>query len=42
MARWLVIVLRAPLASFADAPGNTIRKTGDMPTRSALLGLAAA
>lgn len=42
MARWLVIVLRAPFASFADAPGNTIRKTGDMPTRSALLGLAAA
>jgi CRISPR system Cascade subunit CasD len=42
MARWLVIALRAPFASFADAPGNTTRKTGDMPTRSALLGLAAA
>jgi CRISPR system Cascade subunit CasD len=42
MAQWLVIALRAPFASFADAPGNTTRKTGDMPTRSALLGLAAA
>ncbi|MFN3547099.1 MAG: type I-E CRISPR-associated protein Cas5/CasD [Mesorhizobium sp.] len=42
MARWLVIALRAPFASFADAPGNTTRKTGDMPSRSALLGLAAA
>lgn len=42
MAEWLIIVLGAPLASFADAPGNTTRKTGDMPTRSALLGLAAA
>lgn len=42
MARWLVVVLRAAFASFADAPGNTTRKTGDMPTRSALLGLAGA
>ncbi len=42
MSEWLVVLLRAPLASFADAPGNTTRKTGDMPTRSALLGLAAA
>lgn len=42
MAQWLVIALRAPFASFADASGNTTRKTGDMPTRSALLGLAAA
>ncbi len=42
MTQWLVIALRAPFASFADAPGNTTRKTGDMPTRSALLGLAAA
>lgn len=42
MPQWLVILLRAPLASFADAPGNTTRKTGDMPTRSALIGLAAA
>jgi CRISPR system Cascade subunit CasD len=42
MAQWLVVLLSAPLASFADAPGNTTRKTGDMPTRSALLGLAAA
>lgn len=42
MVQWLVVLLSAPLASFADAPGNTTRKTGDMPTRSALLGLAAA
>ena len=42
MPRWLVVALRAPFASFADAPGNTTRKTGDTPTRSALLGLAAA
>jgi len=42
MSQWLVTVLRGPLASFADAPGNTMRKTGDMPTRSALIGLAAA
>ena len=42
MTEWLMVVLRAPLASFADGPGNTTRKTGDMPTRSALLGLAAA
>lgn len=42
MTAWLVILLRGPFASFADAPGNAARKTGDMPTRSALLGLAAA
>lgn len=42
MPQWLVTVLRGPLASFADAPGNTTRKTGDMPTRSALIGFAAA
>lgn len=42
MAAWLVIVLQAPFASFADAPGNAVRKTSDMPTRSALLGLAGA
>ncbi len=42
MSEWLVVVLQAPLASFADAPGNTTRKTGDMPARSALVGLAAA
>lgn len=42
MATWLVALLAAPLASFADTPGNTTRKTGDMPTRSALLGLAGA
>lgn len=42
MPQWLVTMLRGPLASFADAPGNTTRKTGDMPTRSALIGLAAA
>lgn len=42
MTGWLVIVLQAPFASFADAPGNAVRKTGDMPTRSALLGLAGA
>ncbi len=33
MSEWLVVVLQAPLASFADAPGNTTRKTGDMPAR---------
>jgi len=42
MGEWLVIALRGPFASFADEPGNTTRKTSDMPTRSALLGLAAA
>jgi CRISPR system Cascade subunit CasD len=42
MAEWLVILLRGPFASFADSPGNTTRKTGDMPSRSALIGLAAA
>lgn len=42
MTAWLVILLRGPFASFADAPGNAARKTGDMPTRSALLGLAGA
>jgi CRISPR system Cascade subunit CasD len=42
MAEWLVICLRGPFASFAESPGNTTRKTGDMPSRSALIGLAAA
>ena len=42
MAEWLVILLRGPFASFAESPGNTTRKTGDMPSRSALIGLAAA
>lgn len=42
MTPWLVILLEAPFASFADQPGNTTRKTADMPTRSALLGLAGA
>lgn len=42
MAEWLVICLRGPFASFADSSGNTTRKTGDMPSRSALIGLAAA
>uniref|UniRef100_UPI003BA85BEF type I-E CRISPR-associated protein Cas5/CasD n=1 Tax=Stappia sp. TaxID=1870903 RepID=UPI003BA85BEF len=42
MAEWLVIALEAPFASFADQPGNTTRKTGDMPTRSSLIGLAGA
>jgi CRISPR system Cascade subunit CasD len=42
MAEWLIICLRGPFASFAESPGNTTRKTGDMPARSALIGLAAA
>jgi CRISPR system Cascade subunit CasD len=42
MAEWLIIHLRGPFASFAESPGNTTRKTGDMPSRSALIGLAAA
>lgn len=42
MAEWLVVYLRGPFASFAESPGNTTRKTGDMPSRSALIGLAAA
>jgi len=42
MAEWLVVALEAPFASFADQPGNTTRKTADMPTRSALIGLAGA
>jgi CRISPR system Cascade subunit CasD len=42
MAQWLVIALQAPFASFADAPGNAERKTTDMPSRSALIGLAGA
>lgn len=42
MADWLVIALRAPMASFAFEPGNSTRKTHDMPTRSTLIGLAAA
>lgn len=42
MREWLVICLRAPLASFGDNAGNAERGTSDMPTRSALIGLAAA
>lgn len=42
MTEWLVVLLEGPFASFADQPGNTTRKTADMPTRSALLGLAGA
>lgn len=42
MAEWLVIVLKAPFASFADSPGNAMRPSSDMPTRSALIGLAGA
>jgi CRISPR-associated protein Cas5/CasD, subtype I-E/ECOLI len=42
MREWLVICLRAPLASFGDNAGNVERDTSDMPTRSALIGLAAA
>jgi CRISPR system Cascade subunit CasD len=42
MGQWLVVALHAPLASFGEAPGNALRQTADMPTRSALIGLAAA
>lgn len=42
MSDWLVVILSAPLASFADSPGNAVRRSGDMPTRSALIGLAGA
>lgn len=42
MAEWLVIVLKAPFASFADSPGNAARPSAAMPTRSALIGLAGA
>ncbi|NKN38469.1 type I-E CRISPR-associated protein Cas5/CasD [Agrobacterium sp. a22-2] len=42
MREWLVICLRAPLASFGDNAGNAERDTSDLPTRSALIGLAAA
>lgn len=42
MREWLVICLRAPLASFGDNAGNADRDTSDLPTRSALIGLAAA
>jgi CRISPR system Cascade subunit CasD len=42
MRQWLVVALHAPLASFGEAPGNELRQTADMPTRSALIGLAAA
>ena len=42
MRQWLVVALAAPLASFGEAPGNALRQTADMPTRSALMGLAAA
>ncbi len=39
---WLVILLSAPLASFAEEPGNAQRGSADRPTRSALIGLAGA
>ncbi|MVA25246.1 type I-E CRISPR-associated protein Cas5/CasD [Agrobacterium vitis] len=42
MQDWLVICLRAPLASFGGNAGNAERDTSDLPTRSALIGLAAA
>lgn len=42
MREWLVICLRAPLASFGDNAGNAERDTSDLPTRSSLIGLAAA
>lgn len=42
MVDWLVVILSAPLASFADSPGNAARRSGTMPTRSALIGLAGA
>ena len=39
---WLIATLAAPIASFGENGGNTIRKTSDRPTRSAMLGLAGA
>lgn len=42
MQEWLVICLRAPLGSFGENAGNAERDTADLPTRSALIGLAAA
>lgn len=42
MREWLVICLRAPLASFGENAGNAERDSSDLPTRSALVGLAAA
>lgn len=42
MVDWLVVILSAPLASFADSPGNAARRSVTMPTRSALVGLAGA
>lgn len=42
MREWLVICLKAPLASFGENAGNAERGSADLPTRSALIGLAAA
>lgn len=42
MTPWLVVTLRAPLASFGERAGNVERSTAERPTRSALLGLAGA
>ncbi|WP_170975796.1 type I-E CRISPR-associated protein Cas5/CasD [Rhizobium sp. FY34] len=42
MQDWLVICLRAPLGSFGENAGNAERDSADLPTRSALIGLAAA
>lgn len=42
MTHWLMVTLKAPMASFGEAPGNAERGTADRPTRSALLGLAGA
>ena len=39
---WLVVYIAAPLASFGEEPGNARRGSADLPTRSALLGLAGA
>lgn len=41
-AAWLVVTLRAPLASFGERAGNAERSSAERPTRSALLGLAGA
>lgn len=42
MTEWLIITLAAPMASFGEEAGNVRRSTTNRPTRSALLGLAAA
>jgi CRISPR system Cascade subunit CasD len=42
MIPWLAFRLEAPMASFAEGPGNAVRATASWPTRSALLGLVGA